>query len=598
MKKLLLLTLTLAMAAACLLVGNATANADALTDGGNTVLLAPSSICADKDALVVADNVDGGTILHIFSSEGLKSLNVSGETSKIRISGGKIYLLQKNKILVCDISSGQSSVFVEQEGVCDFDVDSSCLYFRFKTADVDRVYFKRLNDADFAPRRINDYNNRQGMKLCLMSASPNGGINLFYLANEESYNDYFVINDSTDSAEAPLSEPTEYQIPAFKGAVPCMNTIALFDSGAIYALDGRYDGLEFYGLDADEAISDLCFVQGAAANEGVVYLLTDKRLVLRFELGFSTESGEYFLEKDQSVEIGTTENHSPIPEFSIEAYVTATVEGYPSNIVYTAQALGDENLMLSGMLEPDNEILILNFDDDESDYYYIFDIDQNGNGKFGWIKKSERIKIVAVNEIGSQASVLPFSAFVYPFPCSAKFPVFGSTTSLSRADQVTLLKSFDDDWYFVRCGDGNAAVYGFMLKTSLGVRRETPEYSSYTRYSANPKAGKTLAVFSDAALSSALTDENGREIKLRANHEVRVYEKDENTAKVCVEIDGVYYRGFVSADGLMPYRGRMTNAQALGLALLIVVVLATVLIIILRIRKKRELKKQEETERL
>lgn len=93
------------------------------------------------------------------------------------------------------------------------------------------------------------------------------------------------------------------------------------------------------------------------------------------------------MEKDQSVEIGTTENHSPIPEFSIEAYVTATVEGYPSNIVYTAQALGDENLMLSGMLEPDNEILILNFDDDESDYYYIFDIDQNGNGKFGWIKR-------------------------------------------------------------------------------------------------------------------------------------------------------------------------------------------------------------------
>lgn len=598
MKKLLLLTLTLAMAAACLLVGNVTANADALTDGGNTVLLAPSSVCADKDALVVADNVDRGTILHIFSSDGLKSLNVSGETSKIRISGGKIYLLQKNKILVCDIGSGQSSVFVEQEGVCDFDVDSSCLYFRFKTADVDRVYFKRLNDADFAPRRINDYNNRQGMKLCLMSASPDGGINLFYLANEESYNDYFVINDSTDSAEAPVSEPTEYQISAFKGAVPCMDTIALFDTGAIYALDGRFDGLEFSGLEAGDSVSDICFVRGAAANAGVVYLLTAKRLVLRFEVGFSTESGEYFLEKDQSVEIGTTENHSPIPEFSIEAYVTATVEGYPSNIVYTAQALGDENLMLSGMLEPDNEILILNFNDDESDYYYIFDIDENENGKFGWIKKSERIKIVNVNEIDSQASVLPFSAFVYPFPCTANFPVFQSTTSLARADQVTLLKSFDDDWYFVRSGDGNSAVYGFMLKTSLGVRRETPEYSSYTRYSANPKAGKTLAVFADATLSSALTDENGREIKLRANQEVRVYEKDESTAKVCVEIDGVYYRGYVSADGLMPYRGRMTNAQALGLALLIVVVLATVLIIILRVRKKRELKKQEETERL
>lgn len=192
MKKLLLLTLTLAMAAACLLVGNATANADALTDGGNTVLLAPSSICADKDALVVADNVDGGTILHIFSSEGLKSLNVSGETSKIRISGGKIYLLQKNKILVCDISSGQSSVFVEQEGVCDFDVDSSCLYFRFKTADVDRVYFKRLNDADFAPRRINDYNNRQGMKLCLMSAVAKRRHKSVLLANEESYKRLFL----------------------------------------------------------------------------------------------------------------------------------------------------------------------------------------------------------------------------------------------------------------------------------------------------------------------------------------------------------------------------------------------------------------------
>lgn len=82
MKKLLLLTITLALAVMCLIAGRGTAYADVLDGDSNTVLLAPSSVCSDGDILAVADNVDGGTILHLFSSDGLKSLNVSGETQK------------------------------------------------------------------------------------------------------------------------------------------------------------------------------------------------------------------------------------------------------------------------------------------------------------------------------------------------------------------------------------------------------------------------------------------------------------------------------------------------------------------------------------
>lgn len=597
MKKIFLFTLTLAIAIICLLAGQNTANADALTDGNNTVLLAPASISADKNALVVADNVDGGTILHIFTPQGLKSLNVDGTTSKIRLGGNNIYLMQKNKILVCDLTTGQNSVFVQQEGICDFDVDSDFLYFWYKSADVDRVYFKRLNDADFAPRRIHDYNNKQGMKLQMMSASASGGINLFYLANTEDYNDFFVINELTDTAEPPVSEPVTYTLSDFTGAVPCLDTVALFGHNAICALDLKFKNLELDGLQPNETVADLCFVQETATS-GTIYLLTSNRLILRYEMGFSTESGEYFLSKDTSVEIGTTENYSPIPVYSIENYVTAKVLGYPSNIIYTAQSLQEPDLMLSGMLDASNEILILNYADNNSDYYYIFDVDSDGNGKFGWIKKSERIQIVTVSEINDTASVLPFSAFIYPLPCTNDYPVFESTASVQRAEQVTLLKSFDDLWYFVSLGEGNETVYGFMLKTSLGVKRAPAEYESYTRYSANPKAGKTLSVFADDNLSTPLTDSEGNEIKLRANQEVRVYEINNDIARVCVEIKGVYFRGYLSTDGLMKYRGRMTNAQALGLALLIVVVLATVLIIILRVRKKRELKKQEEIEQL
>ena len=76
MKKLLLLTITLALAVMCLIAGRGTAYADVLDGDSNTVLLAPSSVCSDGDVLAVADNVDGGTILHLFSSDGLKSLNV------------------------------------------------------------------------------------------------------------------------------------------------------------------------------------------------------------------------------------------------------------------------------------------------------------------------------------------------------------------------------------------------------------------------------------------------------------------------------------------------------------------------------------------
>lgn len=592
MKKLLLLTITLALAVMCLIAGRGTAYADVLDGDSNTVLLAPSSVCSDGDVLAVADNVDGGTILHLFSSDGLKSLNVSGETQKIRISGGKIYLLQKNKIIVCTPDDGQCKDFVVQEGVYDFDVDGECLYFWFRTGDMDRVHFKKLDDINSLAVEVCTYNNAlHNMQLRLICAAPGGGINLFYTSNGNNCRALYEINGT--NAQLKNDEQIGYNLPDFLGAVPCLDTVMLFDSNAVYALDARFDGLE-----TEETAADLCFVKGDAADSGTIYLLTDQRLVLRFKLGFSTESGAYYIEKDMSVEIGTTENNAPLPVFSIENYVTATVEGYPSNIIYTAQALENENLMLSGMLDKTDEIVILNYDGD-GDYYYIFDTDENGKGKFGWIKKSERVKSVDKRELNETASVLPFSAFVYPFPCAADGEaVFESKASLKRADNVALLNDFDDDWYFVSCEKEGETIYGFMLKTSLGLSRAPQEYVSYTRYSANPKAGKTLAVYSDESLTAALTDEQGNELRLRANQEVRVYELTDTAAKVCVEIDGTYYRGYVSSEGLMPYRGRMTNAQALGLALLIMVVLATALIVVLRIRKKRELKKQEENERL
>ena len=47
MKKLLLLTITLALAVMCLIAGRGTAYADVLDGDSNTVLLAPSSVCSD-----------------------------------------------------------------------------------------------------------------------------------------------------------------------------------------------------------------------------------------------------------------------------------------------------------------------------------------------------------------------------------------------------------------------------------------------------------------------------------------------------------------------------------------------------------------------
>lgn len=168
------------------------------------------------------------------------------------------------------------------------------------------------------------------------------------------------------------------------------------------------------------------------------------------------------------------------------------VEGYPSNIIYTAQALENENLMLSGMLDKTDEIVILNYDGD-GDYYYIFDTDENGKGKFGWIKKSERVKSVDKRELNETASVLPFSAFVYPFPCAADGEaVFESKASLKRADNVALLNDFDDDWYFVSCEKEGETIYGFMLKTSLGLSR-APRNTFPTRATRQiPKQAKRL----------------------------------------------------------------------------------------------------------
>ena len=389
MKKLLLLTITLALAVMCLIAGRGTAYADVLDGDSNTVLLAPSSVCSDGDVLAVADNVDGGTILHLFSSDGLKSLNVSGETQKIRISGGKIYLLQKNKIIVCTPDDGQCKDFVVQEGVCDFDVDGECLYFWFRTGDMDRVHFKKLDDINSLAVEVCTYNNAlHNMQLRLICAAPDGGINLFYTSNGNNCRALYEINGT--NAQLKSDEQIGYNLPDFLGAVPCLDTVMLFDSNAVYALDARFDGLE-----TEETAADLCFVKGDAADSGTIYLLTDQRLVLRFKLGFSTESGAYYIEKDMSVEIGTTENNAPLPIFSIENYVTATVEGYPSNIIYTAQALENENLMLSGMLDKTDEIVILNYDGD-GDYYVLADRSLKGT-PLAW----SRAVVSAYHEFGA-----------------------------------------------------------------------------------------------------------------------------------------------------------------------------------------------------
>ena len=128
-----------------------------------------------------------------------------------------------NKIIVCTPDDGQCKDFVVQEGVCDFDVDGECLYFWFRTGDMDRVHFKKLDDINSLAVEVCTYNNAlHNMQLRLICAAPDGGINLFYTSNGNNCRALYEIIGT--NAQLKSDEQIGYNLPDFLGAVPCLDT--------------------------------------------------------------------------------------------------------------------------------------------------------------------------------------------------------------------------------------------------------------------------------------------------------------------------------------------------------------------------------------
>ena len=202
------------------------------------------------------------------------------------------------------------------------------------------------------------------------------------------------------------------------------------------------------------------------------------------------------------------------PNFDEATVPGYTVEGYPSNSQLTPRRqAGDENLSALGMLESRQRSSYTQFlTMTKAIIITFFDIDQKRKRKNSADKKSERIKNRRRkrNRLSGVRGSALFRICI-SLPLLGKIPCFGSTTSLLPRPIVTLFEIFRRRLVFCACGDGNAAAYGFMLENLAGrVRRETPEYSSYTRYSAkSQKRANACKVFPTPRFS-ALTDENGR----------------------------------------------------------------------------------------
>lgn len=519
----------------------------------NTYLSKAVSITTHKDKLLIADNVDGNGVLHIFdeASNG-KFTGLTGEIVQIVSTQNYVYVLQKNSLVTLAAIDGKTFTVVQtmslgSHNILQIAVSETYLYFLVKDSSSDSI--KRMEQSQLSSAAAIVSSTWFGrLKGATSLAFAGGWLNVLtdegILARNE-------VNG--DEAEILLKPSTQYLTSYGEN---------LFQVGT-HTIDGiLVDG-------------NVVLTQVYHTSATKFYALCGDGKVRQFQ---KTETGY----EDLKVLLGSSEVNIALPfnhvSDTLQNPVLASSAGYPSNVLYEPAQLADSALKHSYRVLGDETFLILNYNaSEDAQYYYIF-----FDGKFGFVEISEQITIhetvspLIKTQINSHQTLN-----VYSLP-DEKLPyrLYAYATDVQVSISATI-HSFtsrnNSKWCFATVTDGTVTTKGFVLSADL--KPDTTSGSVTYKFAyANPSIGEGVSVFSDV---------NGEEfLSLRSGERVRVYYVAGEHSFVRYYINETdFIEGYVLNSKII-YSG-LTHNQTLGLALFLAFLLLLTFVIVVTVRRKK-----------
>lgn len=351
----------------------------------------------------------------------------------------------------------------------------------------------------------------------------------------------------------------------------------------------------------------------AAATGDKVFVLNNRNVV---EI-YANNSAETLHKVDT---IGSDILEQDVPT-SYTSFTLVKSNGYPANIVF--RTVGENSV--DNIVTSATEYVVIGYDgDDDSNFYYVLVRDE-GNYKFGWVKKSDgnnvesdsKLQIVdtSYSKDGNVLYKSVFSAlnavWIYDLPCS-RFQPHSFTQSPSKKTEVTILQQFEEQtdngkivWLYVSYVDGTTKT-GFVKQSDVGevsLAVKNNKIIDYRKINTTLFSYVRVYMFGEpdrmtddylAKYTVVTTDEKGNKTtteetipKLYSGQRVSVISEQNGVCLVEVtRKDGAVGYGYVYSDQLIAQNKLTTNATVGIITLTIAVALGATLTIVF-IRRRR-----------
>ncbi|MDD4290715.1 MAG: hypothetical protein PHX51_00505 [Clostridia bacterium] len=556
------------------------------------------SICVDEDHHVyIADDLHNGSSL-IYLFHGGKSgdlfeqpISIPGSVSEVRYAANKLYVLADGAIASYSISfegddySITSQTEFSLTNILGFDVDEGRIV---AVVDGEGGLHDNLYVLDVSGGGSWLKVDLLGDSFCDVMIS-DGDIYVLYNKNQLKIFDY-------DGEYRSL-----YSITFSELANPlCLAEINgkpfIAGEDLLYEIVcGANVSIKKMSVTPADGDSSYCIADIAYESESSVYIMNLSDGVIHVDIYLLNENrlqcigdyaGDYEILSDELTAIYDT------PRDFVFAYALS----YPSNLVYSLckGAVSDEWLKGSGLslsdvshlpqrLNPDTQLLVLNYFDTLDDFLLVF-----FDGKFGWIRRdADSLRIVRPTESISAKQSAHYSVTVYEYP-SVKDNVY----VYEHLDTSEIVMSFTtifgfngfgaaSGWDYVQYkNSAGFTKYGFVLSGELDLKKSNPP--TYTLARANPPFGQRLIVYGgnggEAAMDIVTRVDSGTTL--------RVFESYETMSYIGVYVDNQMYYGYVYSSRIC-YEGMTTNEVVVMLvAVITVIILLVCAVLIAKIIKK------------
>ncbi|MBR5251119.1 MAG: hypothetical protein IKV38_03775 [Clostridia bacterium] len=582
----------------------------------------PTALATNGNDLYIADNIQESgkhfTIIHKLTTDGLQSFftnkSLEGKTTDIAVANdGTLYLMQQNKIVRCIFGEETISFStITVEGVFAIALTNDAIFYAYTNGNFAYVGARAINNFDKEVKAHNFYG--ATIRFLTQEITENK-ISVYFETASTLYQTKLALNQTQDGittfeeGQEVLTDPTK--IAQTIGVFDLNGQKVFFTNTTVNDILNTPDSPDLNLWQNNQIL-----IKDAKIANGSLFVLNDYAVesidgttnphyqkprlhYANFTIDQQNKIQDFAIEGS----LGASELNYAIPTINAYAIKVATAKGYPSNIIYkpthddfTQNEIYQDRAIQKDKFDETDKFLILNYSQDRQFCFVCYE------GQFGWIKNSESLKVSQLATGHAVQGITLFNANVYNLPIENDD--FLSLDSLDKLTTVSVLGEYQQFYLIAYNQTQGTTKYGFVFAVSIGANSPPKQYISYQRKAANPVVGKQLEIFAtqqtDTIADNYLYDVEGKQILVKGNKEIRLYETlEDGTCYVGVVVNDILYKGYVkSYDLLKDYNVGMTNSQLLATACVAILAVIIVYIVILRVRTKKMANVREQADSL